>query len=59
MRRLICQLGVATRGTVMSLTGVITLILIAILAMPLLQFSLNLSVIPPDDYADADKGYQA
>ena len=43
----------------MSLAGVITLILIAVLATSLLQFSLNLPVMPPNDYADADKGYQA
>ena len=40
------------------LAGVITLIQIAILTMGLLQYCLNLSVMPPNDYADADKGYQ-
>ena len=42
-----------------SLAGVITLILIAVLATSLLQFSLNLPVTPPDDYADTDKCDQA
>ena len=39
-----------------SLAGVITLIRIAVLAMGLLQYCLNLSVIPPDGGADRDKG---
>ena len=42
-----------------SLAGVITLILIEFFATSLLQLSLNLSVIPPDGDADADKCYQA
>lgn len=59
MRRLICQRDVATHGIVMSLTGVITLSQIAVLAMGLLQYCLNLSVIPPDCGTDCDKGKEA
>ncbi len=39
-----------------SLAGVITLSQIAVLAMGLLQYCLNLSVIPPDCGTDCDKG---
>ena len=42
-----------------SLVGVITLIRIAVLAMGLLQYCLNLSVIPPDCDSDCDKGKEA
>ena len=42
-----------------SLAGFITLIRIAFLATLLLQFSLNLSVIPPDCDSDCDKGKEA
>ena len=42
-----------------SLAGVITLIRIAVLAMGLLQYCLNLSVIPPDCGTDCDKGKEA
>ena len=42
-----------------SLAGVITLIRIAVLAMGLLQYCLNLSVIPPDCGTDCDKGNEA
>ena len=41
-----------------SLAGVITLILIEFFATSLLQLSLTLPVVPPNDYADADKCYQ-
>ena len=51
--------GVAARCGTAGLAGVITLIRIAVLAMGLLQYCLNLSVMPPDGGADADKGYQA
>ena len=42
-----------------SLAGIITLILIAVLATGLLQFSLTLPVVPPNDYANADKSKEA
>ena len=42
-----------------SLADIITLLLIVVLATRLLQFSLNLSVIPPNGSADADKGKEA
>ena len=42
-----------------SLAGVITLIRIAVLATVLLQYCLNLSVIPPDCGTDCDKGKEA
>ena len=42
-----------------SLAGFITLIRIAVLAMGLLQYCLNLSVIPPDCGTDCDKGKEA
>ena len=41
------------------LAGVITLIRTAVLAMGLLQYCLNLSVIPPDGGTDCDKGKEA
>ena len=42
-----------------SLAGVITLSQIAVLAMGLLQYCLNLSVMPPDGNADTHVGYKA
>ena len=51
--------GVAARCGAAGLAGVITLIRIAVLATLLLQFSLNLSVIPPDSDSDCDKGKEA
>ena len=42
-----------------SLAGVITLIRIAVLAMGLLQYCLNLSVIPPDCDSDCEKAKKA
>ena len=42
-----------------SLAGVITLILITVLAMGLLQYCLNLSVIPPDCDSDCEKAKKA
>ena len=51
--------GVAARCGAAGLAGVITLILIAVLATVLLQYCLNLSVIPPDGGTDCDKGKEA
>ena len=48
--------GVAARCGAAGLAGIITLIRIAVLAMGLLRYCLNLSVMPPDCGADADKG---
>ena len=42
-----------------SLAGGIIFIRIAVLAMGVLQYCLNLSVIPPDYGTDCDKGEEA
>ena len=50
---------VAAHCAVQFSGGITTLPLIAVLATPLLQYCLNLSVIPPDCGTDCDKGKEA